>query len=167
MRNHHIKLFILLAAIVLIFVPGTRSYAWNLPSDCSSSTGCMLNWTESTGWQNGSFPTRSFTYPSRAVNSCFQASSTKDVTFTYGVDATSGLSLGTGTATITSYTNNVCTTGAQILNDGTVGGVAIGATTTIQLNGTLPAAKWAKITTSSTGGLALAIRSAQAEVTQP
>lgn len=108
-----------------------------------------------------------FNYPTRALNTCFQISSTKDARFGYGVDVNAPLALGSGTATITSYTNSGCTTGAQVLRDSTVGGLGVGATTSIQLDGTLQANRWAKITTASTGlGVTLSIRAAQAEVIQ-
>lgn len=121
---------------------------------------------------------RTFNYPSRALNSCFQISSIKDADFHYKVDVTNGLSLVTGaqgTVTATSYTNSGCTTGAQAIADGTssqtgtlVVGLALNQTASVSLDGTLPTGKWIKITTANTIGTpSFAIRAVQSEVIQP
>lgn len=110
---------------------------------------------------------RVFNYPARALNSCFQISSTKDADFHYAVDISAALVIGSGTATITSYTNSGCTTGTQVMSDRTVA-TPISGTTSINLDNTLPAGRWAKITVSTTGlGASSAIRASQAEVVQP
>jgi hypothetical protein len=117
---------------------------------------------------------RTFQYPSRALNSCFQISSTQDADFHYKVDVTSGTVLSgtvTGTVTATSYTNSGCTTGAQVVADGapsqgaalTLGNVSQVAP--VGLDGTLPANRWLKITTANTSGTpTFAIRAVQAEI---
>lgn len=121
---------------------------------------------------------RTFNYPSRTLNSCFQISSTNDADFHYKVDVTTGLSLTSGaqgTVTATSYTNSGCTTGAQTVADGTssqtgtlVVGLAINQIADISLDGTLPGGKWLKITTANTTGTpTFAIRAVQSEVIQP
>lgn len=131
-----------------------------------------------TAASNGSIGSRTFNYPSRALNSCFQISSTKDADFHYKVDVTTGLSLTSGaqgTITATSYTNSGCTTGAQSIADGTsaqtgtlVVGLAINQVNSISLDGTLPANKWIKITTVNTVGTpTFTIRAVQSEVIQP
>lgn len=110
-------------------------------------------------------PAKSISYPTRTLNSCFQISSTRDADFHYSVDVTAALVLGGGTATTTSYTNSSCTTGAQVMRDGTVSGVVAGGTTSVNLDGTLGSNKWMKITTASTGlGATVALRTAQQEV---
>lgn len=131
-----------------------------------------------TASSNGSTGSRTFNYPSRALNSCFQISSTKDADFHYKVDVTTGLSLTTGaqgTVTATSYTNSGCTTGAQAIADGAasqtgtlVVGLGINQAISISLDGTEPAGKWVKLTTANTVGTpTFAIRAVQSEVIQP
>lgn len=122
--------------------------------------------------------TRTFNYPSRALNSCYQISSSKDADFHYKVDVTNGLSLTTGaqgTVTATSYTNSSCTTGAQAIADGTasqtgtlVVGLALNQISSVSLDGTLPSGKWVKITTANTVGTpSFAIRAVQSEILEP
>lgn len=121
---------------------------------------------------------KTFNYPSRTLNSCFQISSTKDADFHYKVDVTTGLSLTTGaqgTVTATSYTNSGCTTAAQSIVDGTssqtgtlIVGLGINQIASIGLDGTLPANKWLKITTANTvGAPTFTIRGVQSETIQP
>lgn len=112
--------------------------------------------------------TRTFNHPSRTLASCFLISATNDADFHYGVDSGTVLALGTLTGAVTSYTNSGCTTGAQVENDGSIVGLAIGQGQTLQLNGTIPAGRWAKITGATTGlGNAASIRTAQTEVVLP
>lgn len=122
-------------------------------------------------------PASIFTYPSRALNSCFQISNTRDADFHYKVDVTSALSLSAGaqgTVTATSYTNSSCTTGAQAIADGTsaqtgtlIIGLGVNQINSVPLDGTLAANKWMKITTANTVGTpTFAIRAVQAEVTK-
>lgn len=111
--------------------------------------------------------TATLNHPSRALNSCFQISSTKDADFHYSVDVVAALVLGGGTATITSYTNSGCTTGAQAERDGTVT-APVGGTTSINLDGRLTAGLWAKITVANTGlGATSSIRAVQQEIVLP
>lgn len=120
---------------------------------------------------------RTFNYPSRALNSCFQISSTKDADFHYKVDVSSGGVLSstvTGTVTATSYTNSGCTTGAQAIADGqasqgaALGLLSVSQVASVALDGTLPAGKWVKITTANTVGTpTFAIRAVQSEVILP
>lgn len=122
--------------------------------------------------------TRSFAYPSRSLNSCFQISSAKDADFHYKVDVTGSLSLTsgtTGTVTATAYTNSGCTTGAQAIADGQsaqsgtlVIGLGINQVNSVSIDGTLPAGEWMKLTTANTVGTpTFAIRTVQAETIQP
>lgn len=104
----------------------------------------------------------------RALNTCFRISATNDADFHYSVDVTAALVLGGGTATITSYTDSGCSTGSTVLRDGTLSGVVSSGTTSVNLDGTLLAGKYAKITTATTGiGASVAIRAAQQEFIRP
>lgn len=121
--------------------------------------------------------TRTFNYPSRALNSCFQISSTQDADFHYKVDIASGTLLttsATGTVVLTSYTNSGCTTGAQVVTDGAasqgaaLGILSVSQTVAAALDGIVPAGKWIKITTAQTVGTpTFAIRAAQSEILLP
>lgn len=118
-----------------------------------------------------------FNYPSRALNSCYQISGTKDADFHYKVDVSSGTLLSgtaTGTVTATSYTNSGCTTGSQIIADGAASqGAALGILSvsqiaSVSIDGTLSAGKWIKITTANTAGTpSFVIRSVQSEKIYP
>lgn len=121
---------------------------------------------------------RTFNYPSRTLNSCFQISSTKDADFHYKVDVTGSLNLTagtTGTVTATSYTNSGCTIGAQAVADGVsaqsgtlIVGLGITQAMSVGIDGTLPTGKWIKLTTANTVGTpTFAIRAVQSEVIQP
>lgn len=120
---------------------------------------------------------RTFNYPSRALNSCYQISSSKDADFHYKVDVSSGAVLSgtiTGTVTATSYTNSGCTTGAQVVADGqasqgaALGLLSVSQIASVSIDGTEAANHWLKITTANTTGApSFAIRSVQSEVIQP
>lgn len=112
---------------------------------------------------------RTFNYPSRVISTCFQVSSTQDSDINYSVDVNILLSLGGGTAAITSYTNSGCTAGTQVLFNGAVSNVAIGGTASIPLHAIVPAGKWVKITGSVSGGVgsSVAVDAVQAETLLP
>lgn len=121
---------------------------------------------------------RTFNYPSRALNSCFQISSTKDSDFHYKVDVSGSLNLTsgtTGTVTATSYTNSGCSTGSQVVADGAsaqsgtlVVGLGITQAASVSIDGMLPGGKWIKLTTANTVGTpTFSIRATQSEVIQP
>lgn len=131
-----------------------------------------------TAASSGSSTSRSFSYPTRALNTCYQISATNDADFHYKVDVTSSLSLtagAQGTATVTSYTNSGCTTGAQVVSDGTNGqsgtlilGLGISQVASIGLDGTVQLGRWLKITTANTVGTpTFALRPVQSEIVQP
>jgi hypothetical protein len=125
----------------------------------------------------GNFNSRTFNYPSRALNSCYQISSTRDADFHYKVDVSSGTLLSgtaTGTVTATSYNDSGCSTGAQVVADGTASqGAALGVLSvsqiaSVNISGMLPANKWMRITTAQTVGTpTFAIRAVQAETLLP
>lgn len=116
---------------------------------------------------------RAFNYPSRALNSCFQISASRDADFHYKVDVSSGTLLSgtvTGTVTATSYTNSGCTTGAQVIADGApsqgaaLGVLSISQIAPVGIDGMLQSNHWMKITTANTSGSpTFAIRAVQAE----
>lgn len=112
-------------------------------------------------------PSWTFQYPSRALNSCFQISTTQDTNFTYSVDINATLTLGGGTAVVTSYTNSGCSTGAQAIANGAVSSVALLGTSSIPLSGWIPAGKWAKVTATASGGGSAAIDAVQSEALKP
>jgi len=107
-------------------------------------------------------PTRSFSYTTRSLNTCFQASASRDAFITYAVDISTTLSLSggqTGTVYLRTYTNNTCTTGAQELArfvNGNTGTLTIGLNITQNATGTLtgiaPAGTWQRLDTESTTG---------------
>lgn len=117
---------------------------------------------------------RTFNYPTRTINTCYQISATQDSLFNYKIDIITGLSLTTGaqgTVAATSYTNSGCTTGAQAIADGTASqtgtlivGLGINQTISVGLSGALPAGKWIKLTTANTVGTpSFSLRAVQAE----
>lgn len=131
-----------------------------------------------TAASSGSSASRTFSYPTRSLNTCYQISATNDADFHYKVDVTSSLSLtagAQGTVIATSYTNSGCTTGAQVIADGTNGqsgtliiGLGISQVASVGLDGTAPSGKWLKLTTANTSGTpTFALRAVQAEVVQP
>lgn len=121
-----------------------------------------------TAVSNGATGTRTFNYPSRALGSCFQVSLTQDADVNYSVDVTAGLiSLGGGTGSLTSYTNSGCTTGTQVLFNGSVSSVALGGTSSIPLHAIVKANTWLKVAGSGTGGGTAAIDAVQAETLLP
>lgn len=107
-------------------------------------------------------PTKSFAYPTRSLNTCFQLSSTRDAAVQYGVDVQTSISLTggqTGTVYLRSYTNSSCTTGAQELNrfvNGAAGTLTLGlnVTQTVsgRLGGVIPAGLYAQLVTENTVG---------------
>lgn len=110
-----------------------------------------------------SLGTRTFNYPSRTKDSCFQVSSTKDADVNYSVNISAAISLGGGTGVLTSYTNSGCSTGAQVLAQGAVSSVALLGTSSIPLHAIAKANTWLKVTSTATGGGTAAIDSVQAE----
>lgn len=105
---------------------------------------------------------RTFTNPSRSLNSAFQPSSTKDVLASYTVDVACTISLVTGQAgTVTleyaddsGISSNVVT--VQTAVNGNTGSLTIGLnltqTATCTLSGMIPAGKYVRIRTANTTG---------------
>lgn len=114
-----------------------------------------------------SLGSRTFNYPSRTKDSCFQVSSTKDADVNYSVNISATLTLGGGTGVLTSYTNSGCSTGTQVLAQGAVSSVALLGTSSIPLHAVAKANTWLKVTATATGGGTAAIDSVQAETILP
>lgn len=105
---------------------------------------------------------RSFAYQTRALNTCFQPSASRDVMVAYAVDISATLSLAggqVGTVYLRLYTNSSCTTGTQEVTrfvNGNTGSLTIGLNTTqnttATLTGIIPAGSWAQLVTENTTG---------------
>lgn len=159
--------------------PVSTAQATALSGKLNVPSGTSAQYLDGTGAPRSfSASSRTFNYPSRALASCFQISSSNDADFHYAVTVSANLSLtggDVGTVVATSYTNSGCTTGAQVLatkQNGNTGTLTIGIATvqavTVGLDGTLPAGKWMKITTAQTTGTpTFAIRTEQAETILP
>lgn len=162
------------AATAAGFITSSALTPYLLSSTAASTyfaipTGSSTQYLDGTGTpKNFTASSRTFSYPSRALASCFQISATQDANFVYSVDITAGLiSLGGGTGLVTSYTNSGCTTGAQAVANGAVSSVALSGTSSIPLSGILPAGKWVKVTGAGTGGGTATIDAVQAETLLP
>jgi len=105
---------------------------------------------------------RSFNHATRAVNTCFQVSSTRDALVSYGVEIVTSISLSggnNGTVYLRSYTNSSCSTGAQEITrvtNGQSGALTIGLnitqTVTLNITGVAPAGTWVQLVTENTTG---------------
>lgn len=115
---------------------------------------------------------KSFSYPTRGLNACFQPSATRDALVTYAVDIAANLSLTSGqqgTVYLETFTDSGCTTGAQEITrfvNGNTGSLTVGLNLTQNATGTLSGVVqgglWAKLRTqSNTGTPAFNYRSAQ------
>lgn len=106
--------------------------------------------------------TRTFAYPARTLNNCFQVSSSSDAMVNYSVDIAATLSLTTGqtgTVFLEVFNDSGCTTGTQELgravngNGGTLTiGLALTQNVTGAVGGIVPAGKYVKIRTANTVG---------------
>jgi hypothetical protein len=104
-------------------------------------------------------PTRSFNYTTRALNTCFQPSSTRDALVSYSVDILTTISLATGqqgTVYLRTYTDSGCTTGTQEVVrfvNGQTGTLTIGLNisqnVTASLTGVIPAGLWVRLVTEN------------------
>lgn len=100
---------------------------------------------------------RAFNHTTRALNTCFQLSSTRDALVSYAVDIATSLSLTTGaqgTVYLRTYTNSGCTTGTQEVIRGTNGqtgtltiGLALSQPVTAHLSGVVPAGTFVQLVT--------------------
>jgi hypothetical protein len=98
--------------------------------------------------------TRSFNYPTRALDTCYQLSASRDVQVSYNVTINTTSTLaggGVGTVYLESFTNSGCTTGTQEIGRFVNGNTqTLGLTVTMvqnvtgNLNGIAPAGVWLK-----------------------
>lgn len=118
--------------------------------------------------------TRSFSSPSRALNTCFQVSSTRDALVSYAVDITTTVTLGgtpEGAVFLRTYTNSGCSAGQVGVISGSNGQpttltVSVGQAIkgSVNVMGMVPAGTWTRIETSNVSGTpAFAIRAEQQE----
>jgi hypothetical protein len=116
--------------------------------------------------------TRSFAYPVRSLNTCYQISATRDTLVSYSVDigTTSTLLNGqVGTIYLRTYSNSSCTTGAQEVarfvngNTQTLGvSVTMLQNVTGTLTGVIPAGAYVQqVTENTTGTPTFTFRSSQ------
>lgn len=109
-----------------------------------------------------SVPTRSFSAPSRSLNTAFQPSTTRDAQVSYSVDIATTVSLAGGAvgtvyleyADDSAFTTNVVEVG-RFVNGQTgtlVVGLTLNQTNTAQLNGIVPAGKYVRLRTQNNTG---------------
>jgi len=108
----------------------------------------------SSGALNATGVTRGFSYPTRTLDTCYQASATRDTQVSYNVtiNTTSTLTAGgVGTVYLEAFTNSGCTTGTQEIGRFVNGNTqTLGLTVTMvqnvtgNLNGIVPAGMWVK-----------------------
>lgn len=111
---------------------------------------------------NGTVASRSFSYTTRALNTCFQASATRDASVSYAVDIAATLSLSggqQGTVFLEVFTDSGCTTGTQEVTratNGNTGTLTIGLNTvqtgTARLQGVVPAGMYLRLRTNNDTG---------------
>lgn len=145
-------------------VSGTLDAA-RLPITLTTTGSGAATYNSATGALNIPTPSaaaRSFSYTTRALNTCFQPSATRDVLASYSVDIATSLSLTAGqqgTVYLRTYTNSSCTTGAQEITrfvNGQTGTLTIGLALTQNVTGTLtgviPAGAYVQLVTENNTG---------------
>jgi len=136
----------------------------------ANGTGSVVSITAGDGLSGGTITTsgtiglvpRSFAYQTRALDTCFQVSSTRDALVSYSVDIATSLSLTTGqqgTVYLRIYSNSSCTTGTQELTrfvNGQTGTLTVGLALTQNVTGTLtgiiPAGAYVQLVTQNNTG---------------
>lgn len=117
-------------------------------------------------------PVRVVSNPTRALNTCFQVSATRDAQVSYAVDVTATLTLtagARGSVYLRTYTNSACSTGQVTVVSGSSGipsilAVAVGLQNlgTTSLPGIVLAGLWARLeTVNDTGTPVFASRQGQ------
>lgn len=111
---------------------------------------------------NGSVASRSFSYTTRALNTCFQVSATRDASVSYAVDIAATLTLSggqQGTVFLELFTDSGCTAGAQEVTratNGNTGTLTVGLNTvqtnTARLQGVVPAGMYLRLRTANDTG---------------
>lgn len=136
------------------------------PSFSLTTTGSgAASYNSGTGVLNVPTPTavsRSFSYPIRPLNTCFQPSGTRDTQASYVVEVSASLSLTggqQGTLYLELFTDNSCTLGTQEVarfTNGNSGALTIGLGLTQVMSGVLtgvvPAGAYVKIRTQNNTG---------------
>lgn len=107
-------------------------------------------------------PTRSYTSPSRSLNTAFQISATRDTVVVYSIDIVTSLSLTggqVGTVYLRYADDSAHTTNVVTVSQGTNGntgtltiGLALSQTVPVTLGGSVPLGKYAKIVTANNTG---------------
>ena len=107
-------------------------------------------------------PSRTFSYPTRSLNTCFRPSASLDAAVEYSVDIATSLSLTTGaqgTVYLRTYTDSSCSANTQEIvrfTNGQTGtltiGLALNQTVTARLSGIVPAGRYAQLVTSTDVG---------------
>lgn len=105
---------------------------------------------------------RSFAYQTRALNTCFRVSASRDALVTYSVDIATSLSLTAGqqgTVYLRVYSDSACSTGTQELTrfvNGQTGTLTVGLALTQNVTGTLtgviPAGSYVQLVTQNNTG---------------
>lgn len=106
--------------------------------------------------------TNGYTYTTRALNTCFQASTTRPVRAVYNAEIVASATLvggQRGTLYLETFTDSACTAGTQEVMRSTNGNtngliVALGnvSTTTLTVSGTIPTGLYAKLRTQNNTG---------------
>jgi len=136
--------------------------------DWNQSNGSALDYIKN----KPSINPRSFSNSSRSLNTVFQPSATRDAQVSYSVDISTSVSLSGGAvgtvfleyADDSGFATNVVEVGRTVNgNTGTlVVGLTLNQTSTAQVNGMIPAGKYARIRTANTTGTpTFTFRSAQ------
>jgi len=138
----------------------TTSGTISLPNTGTSGTYSSIT-TDAQGRVTAG-TTRSFSYTTRSLNTCFQVSSTRDAIVAYSVDIATSLTLSTGqqgTVYLRVYSNNACSTGTQEITrfvNGNTGTLTIGLSLTQNVTGTLtgviPAGSYVQLVTENNTG---------------
>jgi len=129
-----------------------------LDTKLATPAGTMNQYVRGDGVVQG----RSFNYTTRSLDTCFQASATRDVLATYSVDIATSLTLTSGQQGIVyleTFTDSGCTTGVQELTrfvNGQTGTLTVGLSLSQNVTGTLtgviPAGSYVKLRTENNIG---------------
>jgi hypothetical protein len=145
------------------FAPSAHTHPANQVSD-STSTGQALMTAADAAAARAilGIPARSFNYTTRSLNTCFQASASRDALVTYGVDIATSITLTAGqqgTVYLETFSDVDCTAGAQEIsrfvngNTGTLTvGLALSQNVTGTLTGVVPAGRYIKLRTENNVG---------------
>lgn len=141
-------------------VTGAGSIAVSMPNTGTAGTYSGVT-TDALGRVTAG-TSRSFSYTTRGLNSCFQISATRDALVTYSVDIQTSLSLVAGqqgTVYLEIFTNSGCSAGTQEVTrfvNGQTGtltiGLALQQNVTGTLTGVIPAGSYLRLRTENNTG---------------